>query len=361
MQLIRMDALTRIPRQVALLVLGAAALLSVGATVRPAVAEEPLPVDSIHADELVLSVQRDGHSYTVRVTFLFAGNDDDSGRREAEGVIRARFEENAAGPAGSSTFNGNTWPGATTSWSYNATGQPATLTAGKAIVAAAADTWNAAGAFRFTGGDATTAVAGACHGATDGKNTIAWGPQTGTVLAVTCGWYANGVATEFDMEIDPEWAWTTGAAATIDFQSVVTHELGHALGLGHSSVTTAVMAGTYEPGTIRRELTADDRAAVEALYGAVPVDAPAATMSTLWRIAPGANLLTWSGSETSPTAALAPIASSLSVVYAYDAGSGLWLRYLPGSPAYVSNLVALHTGMPYWVIAREAATLPVSP
>jgi hypothetical protein len=43
-----------------------------------------------------------------------------------------------------------------------------------------------------------------------------------------------------------------------DFQTVVTHELGHALGLGHSSDSTSVMYATLDAGAVNRNLTTAD-------------------------------------------------------------------------------------------------------
>jgi hypothetical protein len=51
-----------------------------------------------------------------------------------------------------------------------------------------------------------------------------------------------------------------------DLVSIVTHEVGHFLGLAHSPLPDAVMYPTYTPGTLKRTLTADDIAAVCAVY-----------------------------------------------------------------------------------------------
>jgi hypothetical protein len=60
------------------------------------------------------------------------------------------------------------------------------------------------------------------------------------------------------------WNWYTGsdpgAIATnqFDFQTVVTHELGHAIGLGHSGDTASVMYPFLQAGVARRDLSAGD-------------------------------------------------------------------------------------------------------
>ena len=54
----------------------------------------------------------------------------------------------------------------------------------------------------------------------------------------------------------------------IDLISVALHELGHSLGLGHSSDTNAVMYAYY--GGIRRDLRTDDINGIQAIYGRQP-------------------------------------------------------------------------------------------
>src|SRR5262249_28243483 len=60
------------------------------------------------------------------------------------------------------------------------------------------------------------------------------------------------------------WDWYAGADASgvggaqYDFQTVVTHEIGHALGLGHSQDTTSVMNATLTAGQTKRLLTTSD-------------------------------------------------------------------------------------------------------
>jgi MYXO-CTERM domain-containing protein len=52
-----------------------------------------------------------------------------------------------------------------------------------------------------------------------------------------------------------------------DFQSIITHEAGHFLGLAHSVATDTTMYAIYSPGsTSKRILTADDMAGICAIY-----------------------------------------------------------------------------------------------
>ena len=48
--------------------------------------------------------------------------------------------------------------------------------------------------------------------------------------------------------------------------SVFTHELGHALGLGHSSNSSAVMQATIGDGVKRRTISNDDILGIEDIY-----------------------------------------------------------------------------------------------
>ena len=52
-----------------------------------------------------------------------------------------------------------------------------------------------------------------------------------------------------------------------DLQAILTHEVGHFIGIAHSAEASAVMAPTYAPGSLaQRKLTPDDVDAVCAIY-----------------------------------------------------------------------------------------------
>jgi hypothetical protein len=87
-------------------------------------------------------------------------------------------------------------------------------------------------------------------------------------MAATCelGGFADGVLGCIGAKITiiTGWNWYDGADPTqigsnqYDFQTVLTHELGHSLGLGESPDSTSVMYGALETAVVKRSLTAAD-------------------------------------------------------------------------------------------------------
>jgi peptidoglycan hydrolase-like protein with peptidoglycan-binding domain len=104
---------------------------------------------------------------------------------------------------------------------------------------------------RFVGGD---------HG--DGS------PFDGPSGILAHGFYPppNGGAIAGDTHFDEAETWTVNIPPSgIDLVSVAAHEFGHALGLAHSTVGTALMYPYYSGA--HRFLDADDIAGIQALYG----------------------------------------------------------------------------------------------
>ncbi len=262
--------------------------------------------DDVHLD---LAVEKDGQTYYVAIQLLIErrpGEDFEAAARAAKDAMVARFPgavEVVEGEVGAQyVLNSYWWSGRHPSWRYNSSGKPGGLTGDSGAVDGGASVWGTVGAnFSFTNSGTTTAGTGACNNSTDGSNTVGWAVQSGSTLAVTCTWYSTAPnpddAVEFDMEIDPGWTWTTGTSGiNTDLQSVATHEFGHALGLGHSAISAAVMYPSYTQGTNKRTLHADDIAGIIAIYGATG-GGPTSTPTT----APPTNTPTTAPPTATPT------------------------------------------------------------
>jgi peptidoglycan hydrolase-like protein with peptidoglycan-binding domain len=87
------------------------------------------------------------------------------------------------------------------------------------------------------------------------------GSNGSNVLAHT---FSPGGGLGGDMHFDDYETWSNSTSSGTHLETVAVHEMGHALGLGHSSVTSAVMYAYYSAG--RTTLTSDDRAGIWSLY-----------------------------------------------------------------------------------------------
>lgn len=113
----------------------------------------------------------------------------------------------------------------------------------------------------------------------DGKNIVAWGRTSGSALAVTYTWYytATNVVAEVDtiMNVKFPWSWSgnnDGCAVSnsYDAQNILTHELGHWMGLDDVydvSYGENTMFGYGSKGEIKKDtLTTGDVVGVLAIY-----------------------------------------------------------------------------------------------
>jgi MYXO-CTERM domain-containing protein len=96
-----------------------------------------------------------------------------------------------------------------------------------------------------------------------------------STLALTTVTYNldTGEIYDADMEVNASDVTLTTGDTNVQFDllSIVTHEAGHMLGLAHSQVPDTTMGRQYQSGeTTMRSLTADDVAAICAVYPPVP-------------------------------------------------------------------------------------------
>ena len=120
--------------------------------------------------------------------------------------------------------------------------------------------------------------------------------SSGGVLAFT----ETPIADGWRIRYYDSWTWQDGPAnvtSGIDYQGVATHEYGHALGLGHSTVGGATMfASISGTGVSARSIEVDDQDGVKFIYGVKAATKPRITSVTT---APGT--VTINGSNFSAT------------------------------------------------------------
>jgi hypothetical protein len=160
--------------------------------------------------------------------------------------------------------------------SYRINNNTSDCTGEGAAVQNAAATWSAAGAnFSLIYSGTTTATSAGY----DGVNEIMWKNFSSTgIIAQAIYWYQGSNILEADIEFNDLYNWsssTTCPAGYYDVETIGLHELGHWVGLDDlygAGDVDKVMYGYGSPGQLKRVLTTDDIAGIQAIYGATMPD-----------------------------------------------------------------------------------------
>jgi len=113
-------------------------------------------------------------------------------------------------------------------------------------------------------------------GGSDSVNLVSFSdttfPWSSGTLAVTLSYFSSstGITNEADILFNPNQPWSTsGESGRYDIQSILTHEIGHFLGLDHSGMVSSVMSPFGSPTQVdQRTLQYDDIAGISEIYPA---------------------------------------------------------------------------------------------
>lgn len=166
-------------------------------------------------------------------------------------------------------------------WTYNLNPSSVPSSVGSANLSTFANIalsgWSTPSGVTFARGADT----GVTRQAYDGQNIIAWGRTSGSALAVTYTRYysATGQVVDTDTIMNKKfaWSWTDQSAhplcadsGTYDAQDILTHELGHWMGLDDhytSDYVDNTMYGYGSKGEVKKDtLTTGDVNGIKAIY-----------------------------------------------------------------------------------------------
>lgn len=238
-----------------------------------AVADEPGAIDLIDIDGLTLRVPPpgmsvwaerlfdDGTMQTVMLHTDLAGfvsiEQPDDDERPTELAAPAPAPQLATAACSDSAYKLNSYKwNKTLKWAFNAGSTPSglnvdsvetALKAGMTNITRSDNSCNLSDAVSATHqylGRKSTSVgissSGSCT-TNDGVNMVGFGDLPAGTLGVACTWSSGGIAVESDIrfnKVDHKWTTSPGAASCsnrFSVEAVMTHEAGHAFGLGHVS------------------------------------------------------------------------------------------------------------------------------
>ena len=165
------------------------------------------------------------------------------------------------------------WTGGQLNWYYNPLNQPGNLTTAEVLNAmnVAAARWSGMCNIRFNYMGLTSTLPNVDGPAStvDQINVFGWDVlrnENAAFSAVTKSWWIGSGLIDADIVMNISQPWTLP-----QLEGIMTHEMGHALGLSHSNVSASVMfANPYNSVTYMATLRGDDAGGCAALYGAAP-------------------------------------------------------------------------------------------
>lgn len=208
-------------------------------------------------------------------------------------------------------------------WHYAPANQPPWVSNSDmlALINASMAKWSAVCGIKFEYQGSTTAA----PTSNDGINVIGWSYAQGND-GYTQYWFAgaNNGFTDVDVRLDPN-----RVSSTQQLEGLVNHELGHAIGITHSDVSSAIMYATpYNTYEYQATLRADDIAACVAIYGAPSTSTPT-TPSNANALSQAEADCLFNWGEDNYRALLSPSRPASFTV------SSFYARYYSGSGAYV--------------------------
>ena len=211
------------------------------------------------------------------------------------------------------------WTGGQINWYYNPLNQPANLTIAGVLNAmnVAAARWSGMCNIRFNymGLASNLPNVDGPASSVDQVNVFGWDVlrnENAAYSAVTKSWWVGTSLIDADIVMNISQSWTLP-----QLEGIMTHEIGHALGLSHSNISASVMfANPYNTTTYMATLRGDDASGCAALYGAAPT-------------AESNRAFNWA--ETAYAQYLSPGTASSGTLQGY------YFRYYPGTQSYVGT------------------------
>jgi hypothetical protein len=189
---------------------------------------------------------------------------------------------------------------------------------------------------------------------TDGINTVLWARGNGcngTCLAITALVLASGqVITETDVSFSSRYTWNTDGS-NYDTEAVWAHELGHALGIHHTEITSTPRPTMYASyfGTDGRTLEQDDKDALNCAYNRYP---PSAAQFALQPVVPAST-----GRGASVALAARPRMGGALLRYALAEGAEVKLQVFDVAGRLLSTLVSGYRPAGEHELAWDGSTL----